>query len=588
MTKYGAIISLVVWMASSSFAAKSPINSISAQPLKLQDFEALQVSSLPKTGLQYFAQNLGLRLDSNSSVHNVFYSSNNFKKWVFVQAHLAVADKSDGEITSLPDGKSFFSVHGASSFFVLTKGLERTELFELQKHIQSHLTHKKTQTSAAPEISFKSNFLAEFLLRPQAAVAATSCVSSQDIQQQIKSSNEGDFKVLKSVWGCIEGTGAGVWNSTGGVVTAAYDILTKGTEQILCGAASFANATWSRCSDYAAAMQNTVDTTLHTLGNIKQVAGNMVEGFSDLPGDVQVKVLCELKGTIETGAAVSFVTAGAGAPAALSKMSQVLNKVSDMPAMSKSSATLKSMAAKVEQKSQAKAAELANIKAIPRDLQESLAKIETAQKDFAANSAKSTEISKKLDSQWQTIENNPSRYASENTLMNSQTRLENLLKLNRSTTTEDRALAKDLLKFAQLTDKEKALAQNILKSEGKAVTKHEPTADIIQLANSLKNKRLKMREDVQFASSEDYTKLTRDYIALEEKRVRANRAVAVSKQKIADEITHYWGLIDKKNLSQQDKDLLKSQVSAYMTTALCNAGSSMKETISNTKDSSIR
>ncbi|MNL19121.1 hypothetical protein D3C87_1403060 [compost metagenome] len=83
-----------------------------------------------------------------------------------------------------------------------------------------------------------------------------------------------------------------------------------------------------------------------------------------------------------------------------------------------------------------------------------------------------------------------------------------------------------------------------------------------------------MRDDLKFATSEEYAKLTRDYIALEEKRVRAMRATAASKEKLTDEISHYWSLIDKKNISQQDKEILKAQVSSYMMVSLCSAASS--------------
>lgn len=584
-------LSLVLTLSlatSVTFASKSQDKSnFPATPLRLQDFEKLQVSADPKIGLQTFSQNLGLRLNSASSVRNVFYASSGFKKWVFVQAHLAVADKAEGEITTLPDGKSFFSIRGASNFFILAKGFERQELFQLQKNVQKSITSNVTSNAPRFEFQFKSTALAG-LLTPTNATASASCISSQEIQQTLVTTNESDFKILKSVWGCIQGTGAGVWNSTGGVVTAAYDIVTKGSEQILCGAASLANAEWSRCSDYATAMQNTIDSTLHTLGNLKQVTGEMAEGFSNLPADVQVKVLCELKGTVETGAAVSFVTAGAGAPAALSRLSQTLNKVADLPTMSKSSGTIKSMALKVEQKAQDKAAALATVKSISRDVQESLKKIEASKVEFASNSNKAKLYSEKLDLQWQKIEDNPSRYATENLIMNSHTRLENILKLNRSTKTEDKELASQLLRYAKLSDKEKELAQSILKSNGSNVAKHDANADIIKLAQSIKDKRLQLRDDLTFATSEEYTKLTRDYIALQEKSVRANRSVASSKQKLSDEITHYWELVDKKNLSQQDKDILKSQVSAYMTTSLCNAAASISESSANATEKGLR
>lgn len=540
---------------------------VPSSAVSAKDFESLGLKADQNLGLKVFVQNAGLKLGDSPSIRNTLYASANLKKWIFVQANMAVADKAEGDITSLVDGKSFFSVQGKTNFFILTKGLEREELFRLRKQILKNTGSKSATSAANWEFITPRWIWADVLLRTQASYASSKCLSSQEIQQQLKATGEQDFKMGE----CLN---KGAWNATGGVVETVYEVLTKGSEQILCGAASVVNATWSRCGEYAVAMQRTVDSTMNAVGNIKQVAGEFVDGFASLPGSVQAQIVCEMASTAGSGAAVSFMTSGAGAPAAWVRMSEVLNKVSDMPGMSKNSDTLKAMAAKVELKGKEKAASIANAKVIPADLKESLVKIKSDQKEFIANSERLEAASRKLELKLQEVDNNPSRYAAENMLVHAEKRLEKVFRNEISSDIEDKQLATFLLKFAKLSDAEKTLATNVIKTASVGIAKHDGDADIVKLAKAMRNKRisnrLEIRDDIEYATPEQFAKVATEQGALSYERTQALKAYSKSREKVSGDITHYWDLIEKKNLTVQEKEFHRSQVSAYMTVVICN------------------
>lgn len=580
------LLAFICFTSRASFAQKSKDKPfVPAVVTTAKDFEKLGITTDKELGFKVFVKNAGLKLDGNSTVRNILYASPNLKKWIFVQSNMAVVDKADGEVTSLPDGKSFFSVRGRTHFFVLTKGLERDQLFKLQKEILKNTSGKVTKAANSVQSPSSLWIFADLILRTQVSHASSKCLSSQDIQQQFKASGEHDFKLGE----CLD---KGAWNATGGVVETVSEVLTKGSEQILCGAASVVNATWSRCSEYAAAMQRTVDSTYIAAGNIKRLAGEFIDNFAALPASVKGQILCEMASTGSSGAAVTFMTRGVGAPAAWARMSEVLNKVSNMPGMTKNADTLKAIAAKVETKGKEKAAALANAKALPTDLKESLVKIEQDNKEFVANSEKLEAASRKLELKLQEVDNNPSRYAAENMLIHAESRLEKVLLNGISSDVEDKQVAGFLLKFAKLSDPEKALATKILNSESAGIRKHDSDSDAVKLAKMLRNKRissrLEVRDDVEYVTPEQFAKVATEQGVLSYERTQALKAYNKSREKVAGEITHYWDLIEKKTLSVQEKEFHRSQVSAYMVVVICNGAGSAADDILMQKNNSVQ
>ncbi|MNK79915.1 hypothetical protein D3C87_996120 [compost metagenome] len=404
-------------------------------------------------------------------------------------------------------------------------------------------------------------------MRTQVSHASSKCLSSQEIQQQLKASGEQDFKLGE----CLN---KGSWNATGGVVETVYEVFTRGGEQILCGAASVVDVAWSRCGEYAAAMQRTVDSTWNAVGNIKQLAGDFIEGFAALPASVQGQILCEMASTGAAGAGVSFMTSGLGAPAAWARMSEILNKVSDMPGMSKNADTLKAMAAKVESKGKEKAATLASSKALPTDLKQSLEKIKSDNKEFVASSEKLETASRKLELKLQEVDNNPSRYAAESMLVHAEGRLEKVFQNGISSDAEDKQVASFLLKFAKLSDAEKALATKVLNSESVGIRKHDGDSDVVKLAKAMRNKRLsnhlEVRDDVAYVTPEQFAKVATEQGVLSYERTQALKAYSKSREQVSGDINQYWALIEKKNLTVEEKEFHRSQVSAYMTVVICN------------------
>jgi hypothetical protein len=412
-------------------------------------------------------------------------------------------------------------------------------------------------------------------LRTSNTYAASKCLSSEDIQKNIAANPKPDFDFN-------ECTKSGAWNATGGVIETAAGVVTKGSEQILCFAAratdhvSGSNITWHRCSEYAEAMHNTADAMMNNVANIKQVTGDLIDGFGDLPGATQSQILCEIISTGAAGVAVTFYTRGAGAPIALTRMSEVLTRVSKMPGMNKSAARLRAMAAKLDLEAKAKAAALANVKALPSEIaeiKESLAKIEQNGKELDINAQKLEIAADKLEMKILEVDNNLSRAAAQDMLSHAGARITKMVTTGESTVAENKELAAHLLKYAKLTDSEIELASKVLTSDD--------TADMMKIGKSIRDKRisgkLDLRDDIDFAAPDRFAKIATEQGALTYQRAQAQKAFNKSKDKVSDEINHYYNLIEKKNISTQDKDILRTQVSAYMTTTLCNAAGGARE-----------
>jgi len=382
----------------------------------------------------------------------------------------------------------------------------------------------------------------------------------------------------------------GAANATTGVVETVSRVLTRGSEQILCGAASVVNAAWARCGEYAAAMQATVDSTMNNVANYKQVAGDFYQDIKDLPGGVQAQIVCEMVSTGSSGIAVSFMTTGTGAPAAWARFAEVVNKVSNMPGMTKSADVLKAMAKKFELIGKEKAAALAKAKALPTDLKESLARIERDNKDFAENGEKLEKVSRELDLKRQEVDDNPSRYAAENMLFHAESRSGSIFRTGMSSAVEDREIAKFFLKYAKLTDVEKDLATKVVNSTSTGFKKHDKDSDMLKLAKLVRDKRistrLEVRDDFEYASPQHFAKIATEQGELTYAHTQALKAYNKSREKISDEITQYWNLIERKKLSVEEKDLYRAQVSAYMTVVICNgAGGAIDSGIMQRNDS---
>jgi hypothetical protein len=499
---------------------------------------------------------------------------------------MAVVDKAIGEITTLPDGKSFFYVRGSTNFFILANGLGRGELFKLQKQILKNTSGSSNKAAQSSEIpAARWSFLEKLLRTPVSYAAAAKCLSSQDVLQRIQSNGQEEFSLSK----CAN---EATLNAVSRPISALIRVLTVGSEQILCGGASAissftgADVSWRRCGEYAVAMQNTVDTTLMAIGDAKQIVGDFAQDFWELPPAVKGQITCEVLGSIATGTGVTFLTFGAGAPATMSRMSQLLLELAARPGMGRTAATIKRIAANLELRAKAKTAALANVKALPSqvaDIKESIAKIEQGNRELAANGRQLVDAAIKVDVKTREVDNNLSRFAAQDKLQHVEARLETILRAGQSTDIEDKALATYFLKYAKLTDSERELATKILNTERPDSAIHEKDSDIVKLAKAVRNKRmlgnLGVRDDIDYANPEDFARKATEQGALIFQRTKALNAYKKSEEKVAAEVNRYLEIVDKKNISVEDKNLYRSQVSMYMASVLCNTANSANEAV---------
>lgn len=115
-------------------------------------------------------------------------------------------------------------------------------------------------------------------------------------------------RMFASGGSCIRDVMRGVWDVTGGaVVSAGYAIL----HPIETG-----EKIWKQ----AKAAGN-------FLANFSEAFGEMKEQFKQLPSEVKGQILCELTGSIGTGAVISAFTAGAGGSALIGAMAKAVDRV---------------------------------------------------------------------------------------------------------------------------------------------------------------------------------------------------------------------------------------------------------------------
>lgn len=572
------LVSLLSVSVVSNAALKKENLVLPVSPVGVHDFEKLKITDDSELGLKLFDTNIGLPFSEKIMVLNTLYTSKNFKKWVLIQSNMLVTDKNSGEITSLPNGNTFFSVSGDLNFFVLTHGLSQGELAKLQKTLLKNTSDTNVTTSYRLEKASRLLNIADLLLVNQAAVAAPKCLSSNDIQQKLQAKDESDFTVLKGLKACGNGGGLGVKNATVGPITMMYDVLTKGSEQILCGAASVVGAGWQRCSEYAQAMENTIDSTMNTLGNIRQVTGEMIEGYSALPGDVQLLVACEVIGTAGAGAAVSFATFGAGAPGAITSVAQALNRVASMPGVGKSSTALKSMANALEKKAADKTAALARTKAGVSDVNKSLEQVKKLQKEYDDNAEKRNSAMVKLANNVKAQELTPTRVGAANKLMTLQGAL------LRGSDVTNRQVVAGLMQYAKLTDQERIWAKSVLASRPQqGLVTYADGSSMMRLAKSIQQRELDLNPELKVMSQKEAAQVRDAQKELQAEVKRMQKAVAVSEEQLNSELNRYVDLVEKKaNISESDRDLYRAQVTGYATAVLCSSLKGSSESASGT------
>ncbi|MNT33390.1 hypothetical protein D3C72_1693150 [compost metagenome] len=90
----------------------------------------------------------------------------------------------------------------------------------------------------------------------------------------------------------------------------------------------------------------------------------------------------------------------------------------------------------------------------------------------------------------------------------------------------------------------------------------------------MRNKRLsnhlEVRDDVAYVTPEQFAKVATEQGVLSYERTQALKAYSKSREKVSGDINQYWALIEKKNLTVEEKEFHRSQVSAYMTVVICN------------------
>lgn len=279
----------------------------------LEELSRIEASITGQMGL--------LLLDSSTNTERVFVSAD-FKKWIVIKPEIVIIDKPPGTVLASSKKSKYFYLSGNKNYFFVVSGFDESRDKSNVKIISNAL---KPHVKSAKNLNLPLQILSVLVTRAEAKDGT--CLGS-DSSGNSKPVTSDDFKYIKGVWGCIKGAGIGIWDSTGGVVTSAVSFAVGAAESAYCVGRSMAtDASTPACREIADSIENSVNSVFRLISSSQEVLSELIDGFKDLPGPLQAKLGCEVAASLVTTGAVVYYTAGAGAPVAVARVLQILEKL---------------------------------------------------------------------------------------------------------------------------------------------------------------------------------------------------------------------------------------------------------------------
>lgn len=237
---------------------------------------------------------------------DVSFSSIDYKKVVFVKYGYDVDDESfKNKLVTLSEGFLFHSkTPSGAPYALFIKGFDEYSVRNLLNSVK-YSFHEST--------SYKVRSLWQNLLHE--AHAKEACEESV-IQDWLKWTGSYVKTEAQKALGCVVGVFKGVWDSTGGLVA--------GTVKTLAHPVVAAKKVWSRANKLWEAINA---FRKDFLGMVKKTYKNL----SAIPPETLAEMECRILSALGTGAIVTYFTLGAGGPAFLLKLSQLIAQLENIP-----------------------------------------------------------------------------------------------------------------------------------------------------------------------------------------------------------------------------------------------------------------
>lgn len=328
----------------------------------LEELSRIEASITGQMGL--------ILLDSSRDTERVFVSAD-FKKWIVIKPEIVIIDKTPGTVLAGSKNSRYFYLNGKKNYFFIISGFDESRDKSNVKIISNAL---KSHVKTAKNLSVPLQMLSALMTRAEAKEGT--CLGS-DSSGNSKPVTSDDFKYIKGVWGCMKGAGIGFWDSTGGIVTSLVSFGAGAGKSVYCVGRSMVTGNFSTplCSELADNIENSVNSVFHLIYSTKEVLGEALEGFNDLPGPLRAKLGCEVASSLATTGALVYFTAGAGAPAAAARLISILEKLKNTSEYANNSKKIDAMIESLKQRK----TKLAASEQLPADIQSKKDQVQWAQ-----------------------------------------------------------------------------------------------------------------------------------------------------------------------------------------------------------------
>lgn len=234
---------------------------------------------------------------------------------IFLKAGVFVEKKNSVKLYPYESGYLSNFQYNKKSFVLYFSGFETSKIKSLKNGLgRSVASH---------------SLWSRFLVQPAYADYVT---CDNDVLPKLKNIS-GRNGLLWGTWGCLKGSGLGLWNSTGGAIADVAKIgwSAASSAAILLYCAVPIKTTELTCQQWSdqifATAEKNVKQISDMLTNFNQVLSQSYPAFKQQDSDTKSKIICEVVSTMGISTALAFASVGGVTAGSVLKIHQVMEKL---------------------------------------------------------------------------------------------------------------------------------------------------------------------------------------------------------------------------------------------------------------------